>query len=104
MVAYIIIVRVAWWHGAGGTVLPVVAAGFEFQGVRTRPMNPKRLSSVLLCTHHLRGLTGVDECFIFWDECFNFLHGLFPYIRNPSTSTHESFQVSWQLVIFYHAT
>jgi len=54
-------------------------------------MNPKRLSSILLCTHHLRGLTGVDECFIFWDECFNFLHGLFPYIRNPSTSTHESF-------------
>ena len=75
-----------------GQNLPA-AAGFEFQGVRTRPMNPKRLSSVLLCTHHLRGLTGVDECFIFWDECFNFLHGLFPYIRNPSFSTQESVHV-----------
>ena len=60
---------------------------------RTRPMNQKWLSSVMLCTHHLRGLTGVEEGFTFWDEGFTFLHGLFPYLRNPFISTHESVRV-----------
>ena len=36
---------------------------------------------------------------IFWDEGANFLHGIFPYIRNPSFSTQESVQVSWQSAI-----
>jgi hypothetical protein len=76
------------------------AARFEFQGVRTRPMNPKRLSSVLVCTHHLRGLTDLEEYFTFWEEYFTFLHGVFPYIRNPSFSTQESVQVSWLSVVF----
>ena len=31
--------------------------------------------------------------FTFWDEGFTFLHGLFPYIRNPSFSTQESVRV-----------
>ena len=66
-------------------------------------MNPKRFSSVLVCTHNLRGLTQVEEVFTFWDEVFTFLHGVFPYIRNPSFSTQESVQVSWLLVIFDHA-
>ena len=39
------------------------------------------------------GLTEVEECFIYWEECFNFVHGLFPYIRNPSFSVHESVRV-----------
>ena len=74
-----------------GQNLPA-AARFEFQGVRTRPMNPKRLSSVLVCTHHLRSLTTGDEGFTFWDEGFNFLHGVFPYLRNSSFSSQESIQ------------
>ena len=53
---------------------------------RTRPMNPKWLYLVLLCTYHLRGLTEVYDCDHFSDECDHFLHGVFPYIRNPSES------------------
>ena len=49
------------------------------------------------------GLTEVEEGVNFWDEGVNFLHGVFPYIRNPSFSTQESVQVSCQLVIFDHA-
>ena len=60
---------------------------------RTRPMNQKWLSSLLLCTHDLRVLTQVEEGFNFWEEGFNFLHGLFPYIRNPSIPTQESVRV-----------
>ena len=56
-------------------------------------MNQKWLSSVLLYTHNLRGLTQVEEGFNFWEEGFNFLHGLFPYIRNPTFYTHESVRV-----------
>ena len=55
-------------------------------------MNPKRLSSVLVYTHHFRGLTIGEEGVNFWEEGVNFLHGIFPYIRNPSFSTQESVQ------------
>ena len=56
-------------------------------------MNPKRLSSVLVYTHHFRGLTIGEEGVNFWEEGVNFLHGIFPYIRNPSFSTQESVRV-----------
>ena len=56
-------------------------------------MNQKWLSSVLLCTHHLRGLTEVEEGDHFWEEGDHFLHGVFPYIRNPTFYTHESVRV-----------
>jgi hypothetical protein len=68
-------------------------ARFEFEGGRTRPMNPNWLSIVLLYTHHLRGLTEVEEGDHFWEEGDHFLHGLFPYIRNPTFYTHESVRV-----------
>ena len=39
---------------------------------------------MLLCTHHLRGLTEVEEGVNFWEEGVNFLHGVFPYIHKES--------------------
>ena len=60
---------------------------------RTRPMNPNWLFIVLLYTHHLRGLTEVYDWGHFSDEWGHFLHGVFPYLRNPFISTHESVRV-----------
>ena len=36
----------------------------------------------------------------FWEEGDHFLHGVFPYLRNPFISTHESVHMSWLLVVF----
>ena len=49
----------------------------EGENVRTRPMNPKRLYSVRVCTRHLRGLTPGEEGVNFLEEGVNFLHGVF---------------------------
>ena len=46
----------------------------------------------------------MEEGVNFWDEGVNFLHGVFPYIRNPSFSTQESIQKSWLLVVFDPST
>ena len=56
-------------------------------------MNPKRLYSVRVCTRQLRGLTEIYEGVNFSDEGVNFLHGVFPYLRNPFISTQESVHV-----------